>query len=401
MKILVINSGSSSIKCTLFNMPERQVLARCEIDRIGEGESTITFTSSDDEFQRSCEAGDHRQGLGIVLDALSQCEDSVLGELEDIAAVGHRVVHGGEEIARSTKVDDAVLQVIRDNFELAPLHNPPNLRGLEAALDRLPDTTQVAVFDTAFHRSIPRRAFLYALPYDLYENHRLRRYGFHGTSHAYVAQRAAELLDRPFEKCNLITLHLGNGCSATAVKEGRSVDTSMGLTPLEGLVMGTRSGDIDPALPYFLQSRLDMEPEDVDDLLNRKSGLLGLSGVSNDMREVLSESNNGNDRARQGLEVFCYRLKKYIGAYLAVLERVHGIVFTAGIGENCPEVRANACAGLEGLGIELDRARNDAVTGEEAIVSTEASRTAVLVVPTNEELKIAIDTFRLCRQGSE
>lgn len=401
MKVLVINSGSSSIKCTLFQMPEQHALARCDIDRIGEEGSTIAFSSDDRDFQHECDADDHGEGLGTVLDAFSQCGDSALGGLDEIGAVGHRVVHGGEEIAQSTKVDREVIRIIRENFELAPLHNPPNMRGLEAALYRLPDTPQVAVFDTAFHRSIPPRAFLYALPYELYENHRLRRYGFHGTSHEYVAQRAAEMLDRPFEECNLITLHLGNGCSATAVKEGKSVDTSMGLTPLEGLVMGTRSGDGDPALPYFLTTRLDMESEEVYELLNRKSGLLGLSGVSNDMREILQESENGNERATRALEVFCYRLKKYIGAYTAVLGDVDGIVFTAGIGENCPEVRSLACGELEGLGIEVDENRNAEVHGEEAIISKDSSPTAVLVIPTNEELKIAIDTYELCRDENE
>ena len=401
MKVLVINSGSSSIKCTLFQMPEQRALARCDLDRIGEDESTIAFSSDDRDFQHECDADDHGEGLDTVLDAFSQCGDSVLGGLDEIGAVGHRVVHGGEEIAQSTKVDREVIRIIRENFELAPLHNPPNMRGLEAALYRLPDTPQVAVFDTAFHRSIPPRAFLYALPYELYENHRLRRYGFHGTSHEYVAQRAAEMLERPFEECNLITLHLGNGCSATAVKEGKSVDTSMGLTPLEGLVMGTRSGDGDPALPYFLTTRLDMESEEVYELLNRKSGLLGLSGVSNDMREILQESENGSERATRALEVFCYRLKKYIGAYTAVLGDVDGIVFTAGIGENCPEVRSLACGELEGLGIEVDENRNAEVHGEEAIISKDSSPTALLVIPTNEELKIAIDTYELCRDENE
>jgi len=395
MKILVINSGSSSIKCTLFLMPERAVLANCHVERIGEGDPTVSLMSRDVSFTRPCAAGNHKQGLEVVIQTLRESGEQALVSLDEIEAVGHRIVHGGEKVSQSMEVNEAVIDIIRENFPLAPLHNPPNLDGLEAALEKLPGRLQVAVFDTAFHRSLPPRAFLYALPYELYEQHHVRRYGFHGTSHAYVSARAAEILSVPREQCNLITLHLGNGCSATAVRNGRSVDTSMGMTPLEGLVMGTRCGDIDPALSYFLSEELDMTPAQVYDLFNRRSGLLGLSGRANDMREIIQKAEKGNPRAQKALDLFCYRAKKYIGAYRAVLGKVDAVVFTAGIGENSPTVRRLVCEGLDSMGLHLDRMRNETAVGEEAIISAADSPTAILVVPTDEELKIAIDTYEI------
>lgn len=398
MKILVINSGSSSIKCTLFRMPERKALAHCLVERIGEDDSAVSLQSEGASFCRPCAAEDHNQGFEAAIQALLECGPRTLRSLDEIGAVGHRVVHGGEKISQSTEVNEEVLAVIRENFSLAPLHNPANLGGLEAALAKLPGRLQVAVFDTAFHRSMPPKAYIYAVPYQLYEQHHVRRYGFHGTSHAYVAERAAELLSVPYDECNLITLHLGNGCSAAAVKNGKSVDTSMGMTPLEGLVMGTRCGDVDPALFFFLSDELGMTPAQTYDLLNKDSGLKGLSGKSNDMREIQAETEKGNRRAAMALEVFCYRIKKYIGAYHAVLGALHGIVFTAGIGENCPRVRRLVCDGLEPLGIRLDEDSNQAAVGREAVISEQGSPTAVLVVPTDEELKIAIDTYRIYTQ---
>lgn len=395
MKILVINSGSSSLKCSLFELPEARELAQCAVERIGEGKSSITYTAAGRSDQRPCQASTHKDALDAVLERLLEGDGQVLGSLDEIGAVGHRVVHGGESISESVAVDEGVIAVIRENIALAPLHNPPNLMGLEAALERLPGTLQVAVFDTAFHASMPPRAYLYALPHQLYTERHIRRYGFHGTSHRYVAERAAQMLRLPLSGCNLITLHLGNGCSAAAVRGGRSIDTTMGMTPLEGLVMGTRCGDIDPSIPYLLAENLGMSPKEVYDLLNRSSGLAGLSGVSNDMREVVAAAAAGNVWAERALDVFCYRIRKYVGAYWAVLGRLDGLVFTAGIGENCAEVRRRVCQGLEGLGLCLDERMNQQAAGRDAVISTPDSRVAILVVPTNEELKIAVDTYEV------
>jgi len=319
----------------------------------------------------------------------------VLKDLDEIGAIGHRVVHGGEKISSSVAVDDGVISVIQEYCEFAPLHNPPNLAGLRAALDRFPGKPQVAVFDTVFHGSLPPKAYLYPIPYELYREHHVRRYGFHGTSHSYVSQRAAEMLGARPADCNLVTLHLGNGCSAAAVRGGKSVDTTMGFTPLEGLMMGTRCGDIDPALIFFFIQELGMEPGAVNEMLNRQSGLLGLSGVANDMRHVLEAAQGGNERAELALEVFCYRVKKCIGAYHAVLGRLDAVVFTAGIGENSPEIRRRSCLGLEPLGICLDDAKNSSAVGQEVDISAEGSPIRVLVVPTDEALKIAIDTYEI------
>jgi len=394
MNILVINCGSSSIKCTLFAMPERKVLADCMVEKIGEGDSALTYEAGETKLERGCEAETHTHALEVSL-ACFVAEGGVLSSLDEIAAVGHRVVHGAEKVSESVAVDDEVIAVIKENFMLAPLHNPPNLMGLEAAMQHLPGKLQVAVFDTAFHTSMPKEAYLYALPYELYEKHGVRRYGFHGTSHRYVSERAAEMLGKPLKECNLITLHLGNGCSMAAVREGRSVDTSMGMTPLEGLVMGTRSGDIDPALPFFLDQNLGMKPKEVYDLLNRESGLAGLSGVGNDMREIIAAAHEGNEQAELALKVFCYRARKYVGAYLAALERLDAVVFTAGIGENAAEVRRRICSGLDALGICLDEEANEKTVGREAVISKPGSPAAILVVPTDEALKIAIDAYEV------
>lgn len=411
-KILVINSGSSSLKCSLFVFPEEGTsgevrphsVAGGAVERIGEGKSSMSLEAEGVSIERACEAADHGQALEDLLEALVG-ETEALESLEEIGAVGHRVVHGGEKISESVAVDEEVIEAIEENATLAPLHNPPNLTGLRAATERLPGRLQVAVFDTAFHQSMPAAAYLYALPYELYRRHHIRRYGFHGTSHRYVAERAADMLGRPRAECNLITIHLGNGCSAAAVRQGRSVDTSMGLTPLEGLVMGTRCGDIDPSLPFLFTDMLGMSPQEVYDMLNRRSGLAGLSGVSNDMREIIETAESGGqeaERARHALDVFCYRIKKYIGAYAAVLGELHAVVFTAGIGENCPPVRRRACEGLETMGIRLDDARNESTVGREGDISAEDSRVRVLVVPTDEELKIASDTYEVyCRQGEQ
>ncbi|MBS3761737.1 MAG: acetate kinase [Planctomycetes bacterium] len=400
VKILVINSGSSSLKCSLFSMPASRKLANFHVERIGEEESSFRFESETNQIERSCDAPDHSSALQLALETFISASGPI-EDLDEIAAVGHRVVHGGEKVSESVAVDDKVLSVIRENISLAPLHNPPNLTGLEAAMNRLPDRLQVAVFDTAFHQSMPEKAFLYAIPYELYEKDHVRRYGFHGTSHGYVAERAAKILGKPFSECDLITMHLGNGCSAAAISHGKSVDTSMGLTPLEGLVMGTRCGDIDPALSFHFTENLGMNPREVYDLLNRRSGLEGLSGVSNDMRELSEASETGNHRAQVAMEVFCYRAKKYIGAYMAALGRLDAVIFTAGIGENSARVRKMICSDLENLGIELDEEKNRKVRAEEAALSTESSPVSILCVPTDEALKIAMDTFELYKRQSQ
>jgi len=394
MKVLVINAGSSSLKCTLFEMPRRQALADGMVEKIGEGDAIMSFSAAGADVEEPCQADEHAEALQILMDRFLDADLRILSAVDEIGAVGHRVVHGGES-SDSTVVTEDTLRLIRDNAVLAPLHNPPNLAGIGAALRMLPDRPQVAVFDTAFHTSMAPEAYLYALPYSLYRERHVRAYGFHGTSHRYVTSRAAGILGLPPNRINAVTLHLGNGCSATAVRNGRSVDTSMGMTPLQGLVMGTRSGDVDPGLFYFLTQWLSLAPAEVYELLNRQSGLLGLSGVSNDVREILEAAHAGNAQADVALDVFAYRVRKYIGAYFAVLGRVDGVVFTAGIGENCAELRRRICAGLQHLGVILDEARNAEAVGREAVISTEDSPTAVLVVPTNEELQIAIETYEI------
>jgi acetate kinase len=397
VKILVINAGSSSLKCSLYAMPEETELAEGLVEKIGEGDGSLRMNSPAGSVKRACDVKGHLPALDALLDCMVN-EAKVLSDLREIAAVGHRVVHGGEAVSRSAPVDEELIAVIEECAHLAPLHNPPNLVGLHAAIERFPGRLQVAVFDTAFHRTMPPEAYHYALPYELYEKHRVRRYGFHGTSHRYVAERAAAMLGRRPEDCNLITLHLGNGCSAAAVRGGESVDTTMGFTPLEGLVMGTRCGDIDPALPFFFMDSLGMGAQEVNTMLNRRSGLLGVSGLSNDMRELLEAARQGNARAELAISVFCHRVRKCIGAYAAVLGRADGVVFTGGIGENGDEVRARACAGLEPLGICLDEPKNRSVHGQDAVISTDSSRTAILVVHTDEALKIAQDTYEILQR---
>jgi acetate kinase len=318
----------------------------------------------------------------------------VIRDKTEISAIGHRVVHGGETFHSPTIIDEKVIAAIKENMRLAPLHNPPNLMGIEVARSIFPDSPQVAVFDTAFHQTIPMKAFLYAIPYKLYEKNGIRRYGFHGTSHAYVAERAAAYLGRPLSELNLITVHLGNGASMAALKNGKCMDTTMGMTPLEGLVMGTRSGDVDPALPFFLADHLGMSLKDIDGLLNKDSGLKGMCGT-NDMREVMEKKDAGDVRAKIALEVYTYRIKKYIGAYFAALESLDALIFTAGIGENSPYIRELCCSGLQKLGIEIDPEKNRNTGEGMREISTPGSEIKILVVPTNEELKIAQETKKV------
>lgn len=395
MKILVVNAGSSSIKYQVFNMEDESVLAKGLVDRVGIPGTTLEHKpTGKDEVIIKKDLPDHTAGMQLVLEVLVNPEYGVLKSMDEIGAVGHRVVHGGEFFAESVLIDDKVKKVIRDCFDIAPLHNPPNLMGIEACQALMPTIPHVAVFDTAFHQTMEPENYMYALPYDVYEKYRVRRYGFHGTSHFYVSHRAAEMLGKPFEECKIVTLHLGNGASMAAIKDGRVVDTSMGFTPLEGLVMGTRSGDIDPAIVFFLMEKLGMDAAEANNYFNKKAGMLGLSGVSNDLRDVLEAANSGNERAQIALKVYDTKVKGYIGNYIAKLNGCDCLVFTAGVGENGWDVREEVCKDLDYLGIKLDPEKNK-VRGKEVDVATEDSKVRIFVIPTNEELVIARDTLKL------
>lgn len=393
MNVLVINCGSSSLKFDVLDVEARQTLARGQVERIGAVKALATWQIGDGKRERqSLQASDHAEALRFVMRVLFEGEAKLEAPIE---AVGHRVVHGGERFAESVLIDEEVIDAIRDAFDLAPLHNPANLEGIEAAQKALPDVPHVAVFDTAFHQTIPPAAYLYALPQRLYRRHKIRRYGFHGTSHYYVSRRLFELAGIPKEGSRVITAHLGNGCSMTALRDGKSIDTSMGMTPLAGLVMGTRSGSVDPAVIFDLVEKEEMTLAEVHALLNRYSGLLGLSGYAADMRDLLAEADRGDARCQRAVEVFCYRAKGFLGMYLAALNGADAVVFTAGIGENSPRIRAAICADLDNLGIEIDPARNEAAIGTAAQISTDDSRVQVWVIPTNEELVIALDTAKI------
>ena len=395
MKVMVINSGSSSIKYKLYRTDTWRSVASGTVTRIGEpeGEMKCRWVGDDGAEQNRAQRlpiPNHRVGLDRIVAGLR--ETGALADVSELAAIGHRVVHGGEQFSRATRVDDQVAAVIRGLIPLAPLHNPAALDGIEVARDLFPSIPQVAVFDNAFHQTMPPEAYRYAIPEYLYREHRVRRYGFHGTSHYFVAKRAAALLGRPLAECNLITLHLGNGASATAIRAGQSFDTSMGLTPLEGLVMGTRCGDIDPAIHFYLCRNAGMDSDTLDALLNRQSGLLGLCGV-NDMREIHRLAGEGDASAALAVGIFCHRLRKYLGAYYAELGRVDAVVFTGGIGENDADVRQRTCTGLEALGIHLDPGANAGSGGGERAISSADSPVKLLVIPTNEELEIAQQAF--------
>ncbi|HLV24718.1 MAG TPA: acetate kinase [Gemmatimonadales bacterium] len=410
MNVLVLNVGSSTLKFQLVQTDTERLaanqdlkLARGLIERIG-GEAIYSFSGSSGPPTRGAIAlRDHRAAVDYVLSWLVNAESVPIASVGEIDAVGHRVVHGGEQFQRSVAIDADVLGGIEDNIELAPLHNPANLRGVEAARAALgPGVPQVAVFDTAFHHTLPERAFLYAIPYQFYRRHKVRRYGFHGTSHRYVAQRWRQLTGISRSETTIVTLHLGNGCSACAIANGDSVDTSMGFTPLEGLVMGTRSGDLDPAVLDHISQKEGLSLSEVESVLNKQSGLLGISGLTHDMRELLAEAGEMDDRrARLAIDVFTYRARKYIGAYLAALGSARAICFAGGVGENSAKIRADILAGLEPFGIVLDAERNEAtVLGAEGRISAENSRYEVWVIPTDEELLIARDTFRVVTGSS-
>jgi acetate kinase len=409
MNVLVLNCGSSTVKFQIISTDLEQIaqnadkrLAYGAIERVG-GAAIISFVAEGKPAQRSAApVRDTRAAVETILRWACADDSGVEGvrSVADIHAIGHRVVHGGERFTHSVLINEEVLRGIEECIDLAPLHNPANIKGIAAAREILgPGAPQVAVFDTAFHQTLPDHAYLYALPYQLYRRHRIRRYGFHGTSHRYVAYRYRQLKNIKREETNIITLHLGNGCSACAICSGDSIDTSMGLTPLEGLMMGTRAGDIDPAIIEFVSAKEGLTAQDVETLLNKQSGLLGISGLTNDMRELLDEARENDDRrARLAIEIFCYRARKYIGAYLAAMNGADAIVFTGGIGENSSEIRRQICENLIWLGLELDEERNRAHTnGREGEVTSDGSRLKAYVIPTNEELLIARDTVRVVR----
>ncbi len=392
MNILVLNCGSSSVKYQLIEADEKKTLTRGSVERIGMSGATLTnFRYDGDEIRMAGEIVDHTSAIEYILAVLLSRNHGVINDKSDIHAIGHRVVHGGETFTDSVLITDDVIKILRENIELAPLHNPHNLRGIAACEVNLPGVPQVAVFDTSFHQKMPKKAYLYGLPYSLYSQYKIRRYGFHGTSHRYVASRAATFLGRNPGDLKIVTCHLGNGCSMAAVDQGTSVDTTMGFTPLEGLLMGTRSGDIDPSVILFIMGKEGLSLGEANTLLNKHSGLQGISGVSSDMREIITEMKNGDKKATYAFDVFTYRVRKYIGAYAAAMGGIDVVVFTGGIGENSVEVRTASCAGLEFLGITVDEALNSSKEKEKNISKT-GSRTAVLVIPTNEELVIAIDT---------
>ncbi|HOP93260.1 MAG TPA: acetate kinase [Acetivibrio thermocellus] len=397
MNILVINTGSSSLKYQLIDMTNESVLAKGVCDRIGLEHSFLKHTKTGGEtVVIEKDLYNHKLAIQEVISALTDEKIGVIKSMSEISAVGHRIVHGGEKFKESAIIDEDVMKAIRDCVELAPLHNPSNIIGIEACKQILPDVPMVAVFDTAFHQTMPRHAYIYALPYEIYEKYKLRKYGFHGTSHKYVVHRAAQMLGKPIESLKLITCHLGNGASICAVKGGKSVDTSMGFTPLQGLCMGTRSGNVDPAVITYLMEKEKMNINDINNFLNKKSGVLGISGVSSDFRDVQDAAEKGDDRAQLALDIFCYGVRKYIGKYIAVLNGVDAVVFTAGIGENNAYIRREVLKDMDFFGIKIDLDKNE-VKGKEADISAPDAKVKTLVIPTNEELEIARETLRLVK----
>ncbi|MBW9151807.1 acetate/propionate family kinase [Clostridium estertheticum] len=397
MKILVINCGSSSLKYQLIDMENEQCVALGLVERIATKKSILTQKVDGKKYIIEEPMENHTDAIRVVLGALVDHEHGVIKELSEIGAVGHRVVHGGEKYANSVILNDEVMKGLEECTKLAPLHNPANIIGINACKALMPNTKMVAVFDTAFHQTIPEVAYIYPLPYWLYTDHSVRKYGFHGTSHKYVSDKAAQMMGKDIKKLKLITCHLGNGASISAIQNGKSVETSMGFTPLEGMAMGTRCGSIDPAILIYMMKELKLTVDEVDNLMNKESGLLGVSGVSSDFRDVNSAAtNDGNQRAQLAIDIFCYKAKKFIGAYAAVMGGVDAIIFTAGLGENSSRIREGVCTGLEFLGAVLDKSKNN-VSGIEAEVNTDDSKTKILVIPTNEELVIARDTMALIK----
>lgn len=397
MKTLVINCGSSSLKYQLIDMSTEESMVQGLVERIGIDGSILTQkVEGKDKYVINTEIKDHKAAIGLVLKALVDPVHGVIKSMDEIGAVGHRVVHGGEKYSDSVVINDDVLQSIKDCIVLAPLHNPPNVIGIEACMELMPNTPMVAVFDTAFHQTMPRHAYICPLPYDLYKKYGVRKYGFHGTSHKYVSQKVGKIAGKNIEDLKIVTCHLGNGCSLAAVKNGKSIDTSMGFTPLAGIMMGTRSGSIDPSVISFLIEQHGYTIEEVDELLNKKSGVLGISGVSSDFRDVLAAAEEGNDRAALALEIFYYKVRTQIAAYAGAMGGIDVIVFTAGIGENSAPTRKGVLEGLEFLGVNLDEERNQ-IRGRIQEISSDDSKVKVYVIPTNEELMIARDTVNLVK----
>jgi acetate kinase len=395
MKIFVLNSGSSSIKYQLIQMPEKEVIAKGLVEKIGLEGSAVIHKANEMEIKFEKKIRDHTEGIKTVFEILTNDETGSLKHVDEIEAVGHRVVHGGEDFSGSVLVDDKVIKALIKNIDLAPLHNPPNLEGIYAINKLLPEVPQVGVFDTAFHQTMPRHSYMYAIPYRLYENYKIRRYGFHGTSHKYVSHRACEVLGLDYDKTKIITCHLGNGSSIAAIKHGKSVDTSMGLTPNEGLIMGTRTGDIDAGAVLFIQDKEKLDLNGMNKLINKESGVFGISGVSPDMRELENAADKGNERAQLALDMFHYRIRKYIGAYAASMGGVDLIVFTGGIGENADLSREAICRDFEFLGLEFDKSKNKGLRSKEALINADNSKVKVMVIPTDEEMAIAMETERI------
>jgi acetate kinase len=397
MKVLVINCGSSSLKYQVLDMTNETLLAKGLVERIGLEGSIISHEKIGmDKFKLTTPMASHKEAIGHVLEALTDAEHGVVSSMDEIGAVGHRVVHAGEKYASSVLITQDVIDALEECVELAPLHNPPNLLGISACQELMPNTPMVGVFDTAFHQTMPPESYIYAIPYEYYEKYKIRRYGFHGTSHKYVAERTADILGVNIEDLKIITCHLGNGASVTAIKRGKSLDTSMGFTPLEGLVMGTRSGDIDPAIVSYIRQKEGLASGEATNILNKKSGVMGISGVSSDFRDLETAVAEGNERAALALKVFAHKVKHYIGAYIAEMNGVDAIVFTAGVGENDINIRDVICSELGNLGIKLDLVKNK-VKGKETIISRDDSKVKILLVPTNEELMIARDTYQIVK----
>lgn len=397
MKVLVINCGSSSLKYQVLDMTNEVLMCKGLVERIGIEGSQITHEKIGmDKFKLVTPMSDHKDAIGHVMDALVDADHGVVADMSEIGAVGHRVVHAGEKYAHSVVIDDSVIAALEECVDLAPLHNPPNLLGIAACQELMPNTPMVAVFDTAFHQTMPPESYIYAIPYEYYEKHKIRRYGFHGTSHKYVSERCADIMNVDIKDLKIITCHLGNGASVTAIKRGKVLDTSMGLTPLEGLVMGTRSGDIDPAIVTFIREKEGLAPGEANEILNKKSGVLGISGVSSDFRDLEAAAEEGNERAMLALKIFAHKVRSYIGSYMAEMNGCDAIVFTAGVGENDIAMRDIICNDLGNLGIKLDLVKNK-VRGKETIISRDDSKVTVMLIPTNEELMIARDTYQLCK----
>ena len=398
MKVLVLNCGSSSIKYQFIDTTQQLALAKGMVERIGMSSAVLThLPHGKEKIKIVGEILDHSIAIEYVIAVLLSPNHGVIKDKKEIDAVGHRVVHGGETFSDSVLITDQVMNVLKDNIELAPLHNPPNIKGIQATQKNLPNVPQVSVFDTSFHSHMPTQAYLYGLPYELYKKYKIRRYGFHGTSHKYVSQRAAAMLGKPIEQLKIITAHLGNGCSMAAINGGISVDTTMGFTPLEGLLMGTRSGDMDPSVILYIMGREGLTLAEANTLLNKHSGLIGISGESSDMREIEEAVGEGNKKAKYAFDLFTYRIKKYVGSYTAALGGLDALVFTGGIGENSVMVRKNVCSNMDYLGITLDEEANNNVKGE-CVISTLESKVKVLRIPTNEELVIALDTEKIVNE---